>query len=149
MDTALNIAYYMLSKKILTPKQVQKLLYYAYSIYLVKYNDEYNPNNMNKLFNDKIEAWEHGPVIRDVYDRLKFYGNSSDRIAIMRDTTLSDKKIENFINKILTVYGQYSGYDLEKMTHSERPWQLAMAQGRNEEITDESIFNYYSRKYKE
>ena len=31
MDTAIQIAKYMLSKKPLTPKQGEKLLYYAYS----------------------------------------------------------------------------------------------------------------------
>lgn len=148
MDTALNIANYMLSKKVLTPKQVQKILYYAYSIYLIKYNDEYNENNMNRLFNDKIEAWEHGPVIRDVYDRIKYFAYSYESISYNKEVQLSNKKIENFINKILTVYGQYSGYELEKMTHNETPWQLAMAKGRNKVITDQSIYEYYSNKYK-
>jgi len=148
MDTALKIAKYMLSKKALSPKQVQKILYYAYAIYLIKYNDEYNENNMNKLFNDKIEAWEHGPVIREVYDYLKYYGHSGDILRFINNEGLSDTKTENFINKILTVYGQYSGYELEKMTHNEEPWKFAFMQNKNEEITDKSIFDYYSKKYK-
>ncbi|MBQ9658040.1 MAG: SocA family protein [Clostridia bacterium] len=148
MDTAVNIANYMLSKKMLSPKQVQKILYYAYSIYLIKYNDEYDENSMNKLFDDKIEAWEHGPVIRSVYEQLRPYGYSYDRIRLIGNNHLSDTKIENFINKILMVYGQYSGYELEKMTHNEAPWNLAMAKGRNVVISDSDIYTYFSNKYK-
>ena len=148
MDTAVNIANYMLSKKMLSPKQVQKILYYAYSIYLIKYNDEYDENSMNKLFDDKIEAWGHGPVIRSVYEQLRPYGYSYDRIRLIGNNHLSDTKIENFINKILMVYGQYSGYELEKMTHNEAPWNLAMAKGRNVVISDSDIYTYFSNKYK-
>ncbi len=148
MDTAVNIANYMLSKKMLSPKQVQKILYYAYSIYLIKYNNEYDENSMNRLFDDKIEAWEHGPVIRSVYEQLRPYGYSYDRIRLIGSRHLSDTKTENFINKILMVYGQYSGYELEKMTHNEAPWNLAMAKGRNVVISDSDIYTYFSNKYK-
>ena len=148
MDTALSIANYMLSKKVLTPKQVQKLLYYAYSMYLVKYNNEYDENNMNRLFEDRIEAWEHGPVIRNVYDRIKNIAYSYQTISYNKQVNLSSKRIENFIDKILMVFGRYSGYELEKMTHAERPWIEAMNIGRNQEISDRTIFEFYTSKYR-
>ncbi len=148
MESALNIANYMLSKKVLTPKQVQKLLYYAYSLYLVKYNDKYEENNMNRLFNDKIEAWKHGPVVRDVYDYIKVVAFSYELVSCKGDIRLQDTRTENFINKILNVYGQYSGYELEKMTHNEPPWQIAIEKGWNQQITDRSIYEYFSKKYK-
>lgn len=148
MDTALNIARYMLSKKIFTPKQIQKLLYYAYSIYLVKYNNQYNENNMNRLFKDTIEAWEHGPVIRNVYEDIKTVASSYDLISYNKEVNLEDKKTENFIDKIISVYGQFSGYELEKMTHSEDPWIEARKKGRNYKISDKTIYEYYNNKYK-
>lgn len=145
MDTAKQIANYMLSKKTLTPKQVQKLLYYAYSLYLVKYNDSFRQEGMNKLFEDKIEAWEHGPVIRDVYRYIKKVALSNQLVTCNTKIQLSDVKIENFIDKILKVYGQYSGYELEQMTHSEEPWKNTF---RNNIISDKIIYDYYSNKYK-
>lgn len=148
MDTAKEIANYMLSKKALTPKQVQKLLYYAYSLYLVKYNDSYNEEQMNRLFNDKIEAWKHGPVVRNVYDYIKKVAFSNELVACKEKIKLSDEKIENFIDKILTVYGDCSGYELEQMTHSEEPWQEAIKKGRNNPISDNTIYNFYANKYK-
>ena len=148
MDTAKRIAEYMLSKKVLTPKQVQKLLYYAYSLYLVKYNERYTNERMNRLFDENIEAWEHGPVIREVYDYIKRLALSNQFLALRKEINLSDKKTENFIDKILMIYGQYSGYELEQMTHTELPWKEAMGKARNSKISDETIYNYYSNKYK-
>lgn len=153
MDTAIQIAKYMLSKKPLTPKQVQKLLYYAYSLYLIKYNNSYDCENMNRLFYDKIEAWQHGPVIRNVYDYIKETAYSNELVECQDDVELSDKKIENFIDKILLVFGQYSGYELEQMTHSERPWQETYDDDDgprcNNVIDDKIIYEFYSKKYKE
>ena len=89
-----------------------------------------------------------GEIIRSVYEQLRPYGYSYDRIRLIGNNHLSDTKIENFINKILMVYGQYSGYELEKMTHNEAPWNLAMAKGRNVVISDSDIYTYFSNKYK-
>ena len=147
MDTAKKIAQYMLSKKVLTPKQVQKLLYYTYSMYLIKYNKSYKEGEMNKLFEDTIEAWEHGPVIRNVYDYIKKVAFSNELVACKEKVTLCDRKTENFIDKVLAVYGNYSGYELEQMTHNESPWQEAMSIGRNTRISDKTIYNFYSKKY--
>ena len=144
MDTAIQIAKYMLSKKPLTPKQVQKLLYYAYPLYLVKYNDSYQ-ENMNRLFEDKFERWDHGPVIRKVYDDIKYIAMSNELVTCQSVVKLSSQRIENFIDKVLKVYGQYSGYQLENMTHSEKPWKVT---ARNDVIDDKVIFDYYSEKYK-
>lgn len=152
MDTAIQIAKYMLSKKPLTPKQVQKLLYYAYSLYLIKYNEQYNSEHMNKLFDDKIEAWQHGPVIRSVYDYIKNTAYSNELVECKDDIRLSDRRIENFIDKILLVFGQYSGYELELMTHSEKPWKDAYDDEDGPRCTniidDEDIYEFYSDKYK-
>ena len=154
METAINVARYMLSKKVLTPKQVQKLLYYAYSLYLIKYNTSYNSENMNRLFNDRIEAWKHGPVIREVYDYIKGIAYSNEPVRCISEVRLSDTRTENFIDKILAVFGSYSGYELEKKTHSELPWQLTYIDCDGEArcdkvIDDELIYRFYSRKYKD
>ena len=137
----------MLYKKVLTPKQVQKLLYYTYSMYLIKYNKSYKEGEMNKLFEDTIEAWEHGSVIRNVYDYIKKVDFSNELVACKEKVTLCDRKTENFIDKVLAVYGNYSGYELEQMTHNESPWQESMSIGKNTRISDKTIYNFYSKKY--
>ena len=49
MEEIIRITDYILTKGNYTPKQVQKLLFYAYSLYLVKYNKSYS-EDMKKLY---------------------------------------------------------------------------------------------------
>ena len=53
-------------KKAVTNKKLQKLLYYAQAWSLVLRD--------KKLFSNKIEAWVHGPAIREVYFEYKKFG---------------------------------------------------------------------------
>ena len=109
---------------------------------------------MNKLFEDKIEAWQHGPVVRTVYDYIKGTAYSNELVRCSSEVRLSDTKTENFIDKILAVFGSYSGYELEKKTHSELPWQLTYmdcdGEARCDKVIDDAlIYSFYSKKYKE
>ncbi len=152
MENVINVAKFILSKGAYTPKQVQKILYYAYSIYLIKYNEKYS-ENMNKLFDEKFEAWEHGPVIRKVYFYMKQYGKSNSLMTHSKNIKLEQKENENFVDKVVAVFGRYSGSELEEMTHSEDPWKNAYnpiscdSKRCTSQITDESIFNYFHNTY--
>ena len=50
----------------ITNLKLQKLLYYAQGHYLAEQN--------TPLFNENFLAWEHGPVIRKIYDKYKTNG---------------------------------------------------------------------------
>ena len=140
MEEIIRITDYILTKGNYTPKQVQKLLFYAYSLYLVKYNKSYS-EDMKKLFKGDFEATEHGPVNIKVHNYLKGF-----RVH-MTARALYEKKNQNFLDKVLLVYGRYSGLELEEMTKQEAPWIRAYSQGKNTIISDKDIFEYYS-KYK-
>ena len=49
----------------ITHLKLQKLLYYAQAWYMVLTENEAEPI----LFEEKIEAWTHGPVVREVYNK--------------------------------------------------------------------------------
>ena len=51
----------------LTHLKVQKLLYFADGVNLAV--------NDKPLFKEKIYAWQHGPVVKEVYEKLKVNGN--------------------------------------------------------------------------
>src|SRR5690625_7450110 len=57
------------TKENITNLKLQKLLYYAQGEY-VAHNEE---SNDEILFNDRIEAWKHGPVVPEVYRRFSNY----------------------------------------------------------------------------
>lgn len=140
MVNAKLVGQYFLSKNAdLTDIQVQKLVYYAYSWYMVK-------NSGKKLFDEKPEAWVHGPVFRSLFYAMKDYKNFINFTEI--DTI--GKGVSDFLEIIFDVYGKYSGNELEKLTHSETPWikarvGLAPYELSTRNIDDEEILAYYGK----
>jgi len=149
---AQNIAEYFLwkgqvEKEPVTNKKLQKLLYYAQAWSLVMRN--------KKLFNDKIEAWVHGPAIREVYLEYKNFGFSPiDKKISERTIEVVPADVKKFLDEVWSVYGKRDAAYLEHLTHSEDPWQKARAGiepniGSENEISVESMKAFYSAKLQE
>lgn len=144
--TAKMIAEYFLTKDAMTQKKIQKLVYYAYVWYIVDNNDKNNISNV--LFNEKPQAWVHGPVFPSLYEEYRKFGRENipklDRITIKLN-----ENIEKFLDEIWKIFGSYDGDELEILTHKEEPWikarkGIAATAPSNEKITDTDIYNYYS-----
>ena len=118
----------------MTPLKVQKLLYYAYSW---RYSLQ-----KERIFTDKIGAWEYGPVVADVYHELKKYGNYPID-ELKTDPELLSSELKDYLNTIWHSYGEYSATKLSNMTHDEEPWKNAR-KSDNKIITDESLAKFYS-----
>lgn len=130
--------------------KLQKLLYYlqAWSFGIKK----------ERFLDCYFEAWVHGPVSRELYNRFK--GTRS----LYSFITKSDVKFQNpendiekedieFINYILDNYAGYSGSELESMTHNERPWQEAREgvmplQSCTNTISEATMTQYYGERWK-
>lgn len=141
----LDIAkYFVKSGVLLNHKKLQKMVYYAYSWFLVKNNTNVNNIN-NRLFESRIEAWVHGPVCPDLY-----YAYNNNRIAEYTSKQI-DEKTRKILNLIIQTYGKYTGEELERMTHIETPWINAREgyskfERSSKKIKDEDIYNFYSSK---
>lgn len=57
----------------MTPKKLQKMLYYCYSwhLALTAENEDTEEILSSRLFDATFEAWAHGPVIPEVYNAYK------------------------------------------------------------------------------
>lgn len=64
--TGLDVATYILSKIECTHLSLEKLVYFAYADYLSEHSD--------RLFEDEIYAFAHGPVVGSVYETYKKSG---------------------------------------------------------------------------
>lgn len=117
----------------MTNLKLQKLLYYAQGIYL-KRNDKV-------LFDDKIFAWQHGPVVRSVYDIYKKFGGNGIEFEGNINLNFSEE-LNSFLEEIYENFGQYTAWKLRNMTHEEDPWRLTE---RNEEITPNVIKKYFKK----
>ena len=144
MEKLLDVARYILRKNpMCTDKQIQKLTYYAYSWYIVKNNSDAK-NIQNRLVEQHPEAWIHGPVFYDLYEEMTY--NRSEfysRIENIKEET------KTFLDKIIKIYGRYTGNQLEDMTHNELPWIEARNGRRPDErsrepLKDNIIFIYYN-----
>lgn len=132
----------------LTVLKLQKLLYYAQAWHLAFRNAP--------LFRGGFQAWIHGPVNRDIYDRFKgskmLYSGISER-DVTPSFTADSVPFEDraHIDSVLEVYAAFSGTELEVMTHQEEPWMTARGGLRDTErceaLIDESLMQrYYSAR---
>jgi uncharacterized phage-associated protein len=121
--TAKQIAEYFIAKACaedgkMTQKKLQKMLYYAQSWFLVFEGE--------KLFDDKIEAWLHGPAIYAIYQEYKSFGFFHIKKEINNDliSKLSNST-KKFLDDVWKIYGKYDADYLELLSHNEEPWQKA------------------------
>jgi uncharacterized phage-associated protein len=128
--------------------KLQKLTYYAQAWHLAFYGEA--------LFPGKFQAWVHGPVSRELYDRFKdtktlYSPVGSGDIQSSFDPESLDSGKRQHIDTVLEVYGPFSGSQLEDMTHREEPWIRARAglrpSQRCETLIDESVMQrFYAEK---
>lgn len=143
----LDVAKWFLSKQSMSPKKLQKLLYYAYSWVLTLTNDSADDIE-NKLFENNFEAWVHGPVLRDIYNEYREYGYRKIPQTNCGITFSDD--INDILRQVWEVYGNYTADELESLTHQESPWKnarkgLSPVEASDKPILDKDIFNCYGR----
>lgn len=122
----------------ITNLKLQKLLYYAQAWHLAIYSVE--------LFPDDFEAWVHGPVVPAVFRAFR----SSNWATLTPQGTISLRHEAIYhLKQVWKVYGKFSAFELERMTHSEEPWRkarkgLAPDEPSHEIISKSSIKKYYA-----
>ncbi len=123
-----------------THMQVQKLVYYAQGWSLAMLGEP--------LFAGTIEAWVHGPVVRDLYRAFEAHDKAPIPPREAREDTSLSEKERLVVGWIWRRYGRYSASYLRDMTHREPPWKMARGtlgedeRGRNP-ISEESMRSYF------
>lgn len=147
-----DVADFFLSKKALSPKKVQKLVYYAYAWYITLYNQDANHID-ETLFLEEPEAWMHGPVFRSLYDHYKGYGwqEIPKHSALFQKSKIAENSLKSFLNDVWEKYGKFSADQLEFMTHQEEPWQKARVgvdplAPSDTKISKQDIFIFYNKQ---
>lgn len=125
MLTAKNVASYFIEKSSkldenndLTNLKLQKILYYTQVESLKASGDV--------AFDDDIEAWQYGPVVRSVYDWLKGCGPYTiSSFDVDSDDYTLDASTQTLLDSIWNKYSKYSASYLVKKTHdgSLSPWE--------------------------
>lgn len=101
--------------------KLQKLLYYAQGYYTAFFDDS--------LFGDTIEAWDHGPVVRNVWQTYAQHGSGTIPKPETFDVGQIPEQQLGLLDRVYEAYGQYTAWKLRDMTHEEQPWLIARAEG--------------------
>ncbi len=129
---------------LLTPMHVQKLLYYAQGWHLALKG--------RPLFRETIEAWVHGPVVKEVYAQLAKYGNRPIPSKGVIPKSLSAQDVA-FVRSIWAGYRCYSAPKLRDMTHNERPWKetrggLSESMKCDRQISRDLLRDFFQEEYR-
>lgn len=128
----------------LTQLKLLKLVYIAYGWHLALKN--------KRLFDEPIEAWQHGPVVPSIYHEFKHFGKQpitsrsfdadmegDDLCLTIPEVPESDASTRFVLDKVWAAYRKFSGWDLRNKTHEEgSPWEKVFRDGERGIIMNDS-----------
>lgn len=126
----------------MTNARINKLLYFAQGRHLADYNEP--------LFDEQIEAWKYGPIIKNVYDSFKHYGKNIivDPKGDFDIEKMNDDDFQ-FLSDVFTNYADYSTSALINKTHEkDGPWDKVYIQDKNMVIPLNLIKSYFLKQEK-
>jgi uncharacterized phage-associated protein len=143
--SALTVANYFLElawqeSKQLTNMQLQKLVYFAHGAKLAVIGEP--------LIKEDVNAWKMGPVIPELYAKLKRYGSGS----ILDPIHVSEPIPSNVVDKqciefVWSNFKDYTGIQLSSISHADgTPWkQVWSPNGFFIEIPNNLTQEYYKK----
>ena len=137
-STAMKIAEYIITVSYengtpVSNLKLQKMLYFVQGEALKEHGEI--------AFQDTIEVWNYGPVVRIVYERYRHYGASP--ICKQYPTPAIIGEIKSVIDKIICRYGDQSAWDLVQETHrAGTPWRVAF-DNKQQTISVRTMRDYF------
>lgn len=128
----------------LTHLQLQKLLYYGQGWCLAMHD--------RPLFDGTIQAWRHGPVVREVFPKFADFAGNAIPWSESRDDGTLGKDDREVIEMVWLRYGRFSAWRLRQMTHTEPPWRKARKGWPVDEpsrmpITHDALLSFFKPLY--
>lgn len=134
---------------------INKIVYFMYVEYLLAFN--------RKLTSAKIEAWEHGPVFRELYSAFKKFGDlaitepakkidAQTGKFVVCELELKDQD-SDFLMEVARKLLQYSASKLRNLSHVPgSPWDMVWNHreliNAGMEITDEIILSSNNQSWR-
>lgn len=154
LDVSLYIINYSNQKNYsISNLKLQKLLYFTQAYFVMEKGIK------SPCFKEKIEAWDFGPVVSAAYHEFKKYGSGNiptiasyvtfDEIRpwVTKEVTYDDKVIEDrdkiLIAGVVDTFADYSASEIMRLSHKQDPWKNVFRAGENNEITLNSLKEYF------
>ncbi|MEG0022512.1 MAG: DUF4065 domain-containing protein [Bacilli bacterium] len=136
-----SVANYLLSEcEDITPLALQKILYYIQGFYFA-FTKKF-------IFKQNCEAWVHGPVFKEIYNKYKKYCYDPITGYDLKDEVSFSVTEKAIIDSVIKNFGCYSGKILESFTHAETPWletrgDLPATMSSDKQINKDLISAYF------
>ena len=141
MNRALDIVYFLIElsqERGITNLKLQKMLYCIQREAIRKLN--------RKAFKDRIEAWQYGPIIPNIYYEFANYGSSPIMNLDINRNKIEDFEIRNIIQEVFNQNIDRSVWDMVDETHIPgNAWERVFNRGYREVITINDIRNEIGR----
>lgn len=141
----LIIQYLLYKCEDITPLALQKVLYYVQGFHYA-FEGEF-------IFDKDCEAWLHGPVYREIYNRYSAYRFDPIEKVEDFDISLLTTVEKTILDSIVKNFCCYSGKTLEAFTHQEEPWlktrEGLSAEAHSDRIIDRGLIGNYFIAIKE
>lgn len=119
--------------------QVLKLVYLCHGWMLGLYN--------RPLIKEPVEAWQYGPVVRDLYKSVKKFRSSPVEGPLSRNKEDFDEQEKDIMDQVIEMYGDFSGLALSRLTHEPgTPWYRTWNSGdRYNIISNDLIEDHFKQ----
>jgi uncharacterized phage-associated protein len=123
----------------LTPMQLLKLVYIAHGWMLGLHG--------RPLIREEVEAWQYGPVIRQLYSEIRHFKSQPVTGQIKNGKGELDAQETDIIDQVYAVYGSKSGPALSRLTHQTgSPWHRVYEPGSfGDVIPNDLIEDHYAQ----
>lgn len=119
------------------PMKLLKLVYISHGFYLAF--------TEKPLITEEIQAWQYGPVIPELYFRIKTDNLNVHEFHHDYERFLKDTETNNLLEAIYDKYGKYTAMELSNMTHQkDSPWDITIHQFKSK--IDNQIIKEHYRK---
>lgn len=136
---ALEVAEYIIERyhqrhKPISNLKLQKILYFVQAQYIVKFG--------TPCFENIMQAWDHGPVVPDVYHEYRGYGNTNipsfggKRFYFEQDE-------QQTLDATIDHASEYAASQLVEIARNQSPWMDAYERA-DKMITPESIKKFFT-----
>lgn len=126
----------------LTPMQLLKLVYIAHGWMLGLTG--------HPLINQEVEAWQYGPVIRDLYNAVRVHGRNPIFGKVWTPAEQLSPAQINMIDQVYDLYGELNGIQLSNITHMPgTPWDRTYRPGAFGSIIDNSVIKDHYKQLAE
>jgi len=145
MTTAIDVARWIIDRSQasgahdMTNMKLNKLVYFAQAHHLA--------TTGRPLYADAIEAWQHGPVVQDVYQSFKSFGPRPITDSAIKPEL--DSVATELLEAVWSKYGSKTAGNLRMMSHDDLPYKLHYTGEWNSVIPVEEIRDYYHRAISE